>query len=195
MLHACHDSRIAALRRWQLRFGFLDESLPHPPKVFFDFETDILYFGTKFAEIEHFVNGADAVECSELRRIALNMRVQRFRGRSTANDFTIFLHHNFGNLEHIVCVERFHPKYWDASMVNDASPVAQTRLISAIKHAIYWRSPVRSDRYYWVRDILFEYKSCGWTCPIFSIVLDPQRAVANHGNWSHKPLEHIYGVS
>lgn len=159
LLHACHDSRVAALRRWELRFAFLDEPLPHPAKVFFDFETDTLYFGTKFSRIEYFKEGADILDYSQLRRVALDIRAQYFPHAWGYHDVVGFFGINFPKLEHIVCIERFHPRYWDATMANDVCPLTETRLSNAIQHAANHIFPAGSWRSYWVERVRLGYEA------------------------------------
>ncbi|CZR56239.1 uncharacterized protein PAC_06127 [Phialocephala subalpina] len=203
LLHACHDSREAALERWELRFAFLDEPLPHPPKVFFDFDTDTLYFGTKFSRIVMFVDGVEIDDYGRLCRLALDINAQYFPLTWDYSGVVSFFGVKFSELEHVVCVERFRPKYWDSGMANDVCPLTETRLSNAIQSTansgtgnstgswLSYRTVSRRSR--WVEKVRREYEAIGWKCPEFSIVLDTQRPVASHGHWTH--LSRILGVS
>lgn len=64
LLHTCHASRNLSLKRWQLSFAADDE----PAKVFFDFETDILWL----VHSSHFGNHVHLVERTKVRYLALD---------------------------------------------------------------------------------------------------------------------------
>jgi hypothetical protein len=72
LLHACQDSREVASRRWQLAFPRLDNC----PKIFFDYEHDILWVGDQRWDLGLFVREVcahDANALYKLRKIALDI--------------------------------------------------------------------------------------------------------------------------
>lgn len=72
VLHACQKSREVASRRWPLAFPRLDNC----PKIFFDFEHDILWVGDQRWDLGLFVREVcadDADALHKLRRIALDV--------------------------------------------------------------------------------------------------------------------------
>lgn len=73
-LHACHESRREALRRYRLCFG----TARRPGRVFFDPERDVLYFGPRDgfmaseAQLRTVLTLCDPAELAAVRRAAVN---------------------------------------------------------------------------------------------------------------------------
>lgn len=73
-LHACHESRREALRRYHLSFGIARQ----PGQVIFDPARDVLYFGPRDgfmaseAQLRTVLSLCDPAELAQVRRIAVN---------------------------------------------------------------------------------------------------------------------------
>jgi 2EXR family len=110
VLHACCDSQRLALKRWKLCFAFERQ----PAKIFFDLNSDILYFGRAFDCIHTFREKSKKADRRAVHKIAFHL-LQQWHSEyyETSGDLAIRLHRDFHALDEVVFVEKDVEYDWD----------------------------------------------------------------------------------
>jgi len=108
-LHVCSVSRELALRRWRLSFADDEKGEKHGKKkkrrIYFDFQTDVLWVGAKVPSLSGLVNVVGKEEGSGLRRLAFDFDDQlQARNSRSARNLAMILMGKFPLLEEVVCV-------------------------------------------------------------------------------------------
>ena len=85
-----------------------------PTKIFFDFDTDILYFGYLFENIDDFITGCNKFDQSSLGKIAFHLlKLYDIEYYHTSGGLASKLHRHFPKLDEVIFVEKDVKYDWD----------------------------------------------------------------------------------
>jgi hypothetical protein len=96
LLHACHESRNLAMKRWNLSFSVGKE----PAKIFFDFSSDIVFIPHNF-DLRHFADKVDRGSALSLIRLAINIMGVKNYNYDLDSRFVINLVKDFPSLSRL----------------------------------------------------------------------------------------------
>lgn len=158
-LHACAESRAEALKQYKLKFGFARG----PGQVFFNPETDILYFGPRSgymaadSQFHTYMSMCDPAELATVRRIAINdalFWIDNTYRSMTAASLTVELlrriQSRMPGLQEIIFVPRedevfegYGAAYIDPSMVHvRMAHQIQTAITTLCEQTPHWTPPL-----------------------------------------------------
>lgn len=159
VLHACHDSRRLALKRWKLCFAFKKK----PAKIFFDLSSDILYFGRAFDCIHTFREEGNKADRRAVHKIAFHL-LQQWNSEyyETGEDLAVTLHRDFPALNEVVFVEKDVEYDWDRHEMGRAQrrPDPRKTMITLCPPN---KDPRPGDRR--ASDLMAKYAQKKWVCP------------------------------
>jgi hypothetical protein len=157
VLQACRDSRQQALKRWKLSFACAKQ----PAKIFFDLNTDILYFGQQFDDLNAFIEECHKRDRLSLGKIALHLLKQyESEYYEDGTNLALRLHKDFPKLNEVVFVEKDVKYDWDRHQKGRAQRRPNPR-----KTVVNFQPPKRIRDTHTSTVFMAQYAKKKWLCP------------------------------